>query len=527
MKNKFTWKRFEQSIKKENFKLNKTSIAKGFKGNGKSKEFILLSEVRQKSDNGIVKGFIGEDKIHEPIDFSDIKGGCIRERKVSPPDISKGLGKLKENRDIVNLAGFIKEKFILMVYNEQLFEFKDGFCHLMTVHKAATRFREVLRKDELTETLTRKEYIELYNLLLIEPDIQRYEEFETPQHSLNLLDGTLDLRTMNLRRHNPQDGFFHCLEFYFNDICRADTGEVFESFVKHISNGNKLIRQQLLELNALAIVNCEVKYFYVLIGPSNTGKTQFGRFLQELVGRKNVESVAGVHDFANRFTTSALAGKMLGTCLDLPDTELPSVAVGTIKQFVGDDPIKVEKKYKDSMTIYKKPLLLFAGNHPMRIANPSKEQALLNRMVVIPFENPVNEGKQQHRLYELLINEAPYIISQAIEAYQELIYRNFAVTRVEIPDEYKTQDTRQDFCAVKNFIDTCCEINIDSETTTAQMYKAYKKFASISSLPIISIVSFGRLLSEYIAYLGDNIIPLKRVGIEKQRGYKGIRLKLE
>ena len=47
------------------------------------------------------------------------------------------------------------------------------------------------------------------------------------------------------------------------------------------------------------------------------------------------------------------------------------------------------------------------------------------------------------------------------------IYCNFAVTRVEIPDEYKTQDTRQDFCAVKNFIDTCCEINIDSETTTA------------------------------------------------------------
>ena len=46
----------------------------------------------------------------------------------------------------------------------------------------------------------------------------------------------------------------------------------------------------------------QVKYFYVLLGESNTGKTQFGRFLEELVGRENVESVRGVHDFANQWT---------------------------------------------------------------------------------------------------------------------------------------------------------------------------------------------------------------------------------
>src|SRR5699024_9520922 len=111
----------------------------------------------------------------------------------------------------------------------------------------------------------------------------------------------------------------------------------------------------------------EAKVFYVLLGESGTGKTQFGRFLEELLGRKNVESLSGVHDFTNRFTTSALEGKLLATCLDLPDEPLPFIAVGIIKQFVGDDPIKVEAKYKNSHTIYHKPLLLFAGNHPIRI----------------------------------------------------------------------------------------------------------------------------------------------------------------
>ena len=118
------------------------------------------------------------------------------------------------------------------------------------------------------------------------------------------------------------------------------SGPYFEHFAAQIGNNDLQVRQQLLELIALAITGYEAKVFYVLLGPSNTGKTQFGRFLEELLGRENVASLAGVHDFSNRFTTSSLEGKMLATCLDLPDSPLPSVAVGVIKQVGGDDPIK-------------------------------------------------------------------------------------------------------------------------------------------------------------------------------------------
>lgn len=46
------------------------------------------------------------------------------------------------------------------------------------------------------------------------------------------------------------------------------------------------------------------------------------------------------------------------------------IAVGIIKQFVGDDPIKVEAKYKNSHTIYHKPpVLVLAGNHPIAFPN--------------------------------------------------------------------------------------------------------------------------------------------------------------
>ena len=80
---------------------------------------------------------------------------------------------------------------------------------------------------------------------------------------------------------------------------------------------------------------------------------------------------------------------------------------------VGDDPVKGERKYHESSTFYEKPLLLFAGNHPIQIPHMEKEQALLNRMIVIPFRNPVPESSMRQELYKDLLEEAPYIVKEA------------------------------------------------------------------------------------------------------------------
>lgn len=236
-----------------------------------------------------------------------------------------------------------------------------------------------------------------------------------------------------------------------------------------------------------------------------------------------MESIAGVHDFSNRFTTSALSGKLLGTCLDLPDSPLPTVAIGTIKQFVGDDPVKVEAKYKNSQTIYRKPLLLFAGNHPIRFSGIAQEQALLNQMVIIPFSNPVQEEDMEYQLYEQLLSEAPYIVSQAIRAYRDLMRRNFSVTRVELSAEYAPQDSRQNYHCVAQFLSKCCFFDVDSEIETQALYVAYLHFAENKGLPHFSAIEFSRLLSEQLA-TKPNIEMMKRAGITKNRGYRGIGL---
>ena len=107
----------------------------------------------------------------------------------------------------------------------------------------------------------------------------------------------------------------------------------------------------------------------------------------------------------------------------------------SLKQFVGDDPIKVEQKYKDSRTIYQKPLLLFAGNHPIRISNITQEQALFNRMVVIPFQNPVAPAQMRQQLYKSLLEEAPYSNARPHRASQAAL---FDVPRIKSKKEIIT-----------------------------------------------------------------------------------------
>ena len=89
--------------------------------------------------------------------------------------------------------------------------------------------------------------------------------------------------------------------------------------------------------------------------------------MQELLGRENVESVQSIADFGGRFTTGSLCGKLLASCLDLPNGTLPQNAIGVLKTFCGDDSVKGEVKYKQSFTYYRKPLLMMAGNHSITL----------------------------------------------------------------------------------------------------------------------------------------------------------------
>src|SRR5699024_6929752 len=89
-----------------------------------------------------------------------------------PPDISGGLGRSREKRDIVDLEKYICMQLPLMAYKGELWLFDAPCWQRPDLLKATIRFRRLLDKDNLSDVLTTSEYRTIYQLLLSDPTIQ-------------------------------------------------------------------------------------------------------------------------------------------------------------------------------------------------------------------------------------------------------------------------------------------------------------------------------------------------------------------
>ena len=280
--------------------------------------------------------------------------------------------------------------------------------------------------------------------------------------------------------------------------------------------GNANLRQLILEVIGVIISNISVKKIFHLVGPSNTGKSQFARLCIGLVGEAANYSIKGFNDLTSRFGLSPLVGKKLCTCLDLPDTTIGSDTVGVLKQLVGDDPILGERKYKDPFTFYNEATLLCAGNHPLRVKNLDTDDAFIRRIITIPFFNPVPPERWIDHLSEKMLKESGYIVKQAIGALNDLRDRNFVFTEVAVPEPYQAVDNQQD--DIRDFIQVSCELHTDAKCSSECLYKAYCDFCSGFARRATSYINFTRLLNK----LGLPIESNRYAG--GKRGFKGIRL---
>lgn len=437
------------------------------------------------------------------------------------PQIDEGLGKSQAKRDLIALEEFLCGLAEWIVYNGELCVYRAPCWRRLSNHSAEVEIRRCLRGYNLGGPLAPGDYRELRKIMMINPDLQQPEMFDTPACKLNFVDATLDILSGEWYGHDPADGFFSYLNMSRRELEVGRNTGAFDNFVSQIADENPDVRRQLLELVGLALTGCSLKYFFVLVGPSHTGKTQFGRFLGELVGRENVETLRGIDDFGDKWTVGALRGKRMAMCLDLPDSPLPPKAVGMVKQLVGDDSVKGEYKGGALFTFYDKPLLLCAGNHPVRVPNIEKEQALLNRMVVIPFCNPIQAGEEKQQFYRALLADSAYVVRCAIDAMQDLEKRNFQVTRVPLPSEYAPTEGQHSLKAVQEFLARECSIEAGAEVTTEDLATAYSTF--VGAVPL-SDTEFSRLFSQAVQVLQPSVQPVKRACGGEKRGYRGLTL---
>lgn len=437
-----------------------------------------------------------------------VKELTAKKAEVNP----NGILEEAKTQDLNLLAHEVVSRNHFIHHDDVLYMF-DGTCYAKMSEKAMMIY---LRKHlaKFCQYLKKSDYSEIYNNITIHPDVQ-VEKLPTPREDLVCFrNGILDVGNNMLIGHSPHHYFFSTLNVDYTDEAYVNNG-VFDNFIHTASCGDNQVRTQVLELIALTILGYQVKAFFVIVGPTGSGKSQFGRFLSELFGHEAVTSINSVSDFSKNFGLSQIQKKKLVMCMDLPDDNLPKSAIGIMKQFVGDDMLNINIKYKNSLTIYDKPVLLCASNHAIKLS--SKDKAVEERMVLIPF---IGTPKVKvPKLYEQLVLEAPYIVKEAFKMLRGLKQRAYEPTRAYVPAEYAFGGGNKTERCIAEFIQTHIVEDEGSKITTEDIYANFKTMNSE-----ISYIDFSRIFKQSVLKFYSQAIYKRNLINGTKSGYVGINI---
>lgn len=308
---------------------------------------------------------------------------------------------------------------------------------------------------------------QVYDTLLMEPRICKNREEQLNFVSLD--DGLLDLDSWTLLSHNPN--------LFVTTRLRASWEKglhthcpVFERFLAEITMGDQTLQQRLWEaIGYLLVPDQRGKVFVIFQGRSNSGKGVLGEFIRDCF-TGDVVSALAVNDLGRNFVLSDLVGKKLCVDFDLPADPFSKNAVSKLKQLTGKDPLSSDVKFQDRVRFVCTSKFLFMTNHPILL--PGKDQAFLNRLVLIPFATSVAKEDWDLKLGDKLQAERDAIVVRAMMAYRSLRRHNYIFSG-DYPLNLVTEDGVSDLAAVTVFLRNCCEISEGEWTPTQTLYARF------------------------------------------------------
>lgn len=225
---------------------------------------------------------------------------------------------------------------------------------------------------------------------------------------LNTPEGTVDLRTGEMRPHRREDGITkvtpvspgECVSALWRECLAVWTeGDVeLEAFLQRIAGYflTGSVREERLP---------------IVHGPGSNGKTRFVEALRSCLGEDYVTGVAMETLIVTRgeqhpTDVADLRGKRLAIAVETEEGR--RLAESKVKQLTGGDRLRARFMRRDFFEFEPTHKLLIVGNHKPELRNV--DEAMKRRLLLIPFEARIPPEKRDPYLAEKLKAERPGIL---------------------------------------------------------------------------------------------------------------------
>jgi len=317
------------------------------------------------------------------------------------------------------------------------------------------------------------------------------EELDTDTSLLNVMNGTIDLLTGEMREHRPGDLITKIARVEHD--AKADC-PVWKKFVMEIMDYNtELIRYVQTAAGWAITGDTSEQSMFILHGSGANGKSTFLNTVMNILGdyaiatptdtfmKRSGEQIS--NDIARlrgtRFvtTTEAEQGRRLSEPL--------------IKQITGNDPMTARFLYGEYFSFIPTFKIFMATNHKPVIKGT--DHGIWRRIKLIPFTEMIPEGRQDKHLEQKLMLEAPGILNWLIEGalrwHREGLDTPPAVNSA-------TNEYREEMDVIGNFIKERCVRQAEGSIRARELFRCYQDWCDENNEHAFSERFLGMRLKE-------------------------------
>jgi putative DNA primase/helicase len=332
----------------------------------------------------------------------------------------------------------------------------------------------------------------ILKLASTEPGVPvRPEELDADPNVLNCRNGTVDLRTGELRPHNRGDLITRLVNV---DYVPGAQSDLWDDFLRRIFKANpELIGYTQRLLGYATTGHNSEQILPIAHGDGNNGKSQLLNAVRILLGdyamQMDVEVIA--HQRWRQHTTELtdLRGIRLAVTTELNEAQRLNEA--RVKLITGGEAIRARGMYQNNKEFESTATVVVVSNKLPRINGT--DEGIWRRIRRWPFQEEIEAKERIVDYYKVLLATS----SEAILAWLIEGAQGWYETGLETPDIVleATDEFREQEDSFAGFINSSCTHKEDSRTLAKLLRERYETWCHDAGLDPVSKIVFGKRLA--------------------------------
>jgi putative DNA primase/helicase len=441
-----------------------------------------------------------ESKPESPEEPSDSLAAAIRMEKFT--DLGNARRLMARNRDTIIFCPpwnrFLFWESMLWTDDNQLEIFARAADLIRSLYPLANRIKDEEERNAFLGHLRKSESHRaqhaMVTLAKADRGIARQpDDFDNDPWLLTVMNGTIDLRTGNIRPHNPKDMITKLAPVIYDPSARCPN---FLEFLDMIMLGRKSLIEFLKRAIGLSLTGITSdKVMFILYGPGgDNGKSTLVEVIEMLLGtyakRTPVATFLKKREGGIPNDIARLKGARFVWASE--SDRGVRLSESLIKEMTGGDKLVARFLHGEFFEFMPKFKIWLATNHKPNIRG---DAALWQRLKLVPFEYtiPKDRQKKRHEVMAMFRAELPGILNWAIEGCVEWQRDGLGVPEevVNVTREYEAeQDT---FSA---FLEETCVRTPNAQVLSMPLYRKHKMWCEEHGELPVTHKTFAAIMSE-------------------------------